>query len=62
MTMATPTKESISLRLAYNFRGLIHYPCEREAWQHTGSHGAGEVAKSCTSGPTGSRKRKSHWH
>lgn len=48
MTMATPVKESIQLRLVYSFRDLIHY---RQSWQetqqYTGRHGgAGEGAES----------------
>jgi hypothetical protein len=32
-----------------------------EAWQHSGRHSAGEVAKNSTSGLVGSRKKECHW-
>ena len=53
MTTATLIKESFSLGLAYNFRGLDHDPHGRK---HGGMQTVEEGAESSTSGSVGSRK------
>lgn len=53
MTKAAVIKDSITLRLAYSFRGLVHYPHDRE-------HGCIQsdmIAENSTFGFEGSRKR-----
>jgi hypothetical protein len=48
MTKATLIKPNIPLKLAYSFRGSVHYHHGGKHGRHAGRHGAGE-AKSSTS-------------
>ena len=53
MTKAAVIKDSITLRLAYSFRGLVHY-------HHGEEHGGTQATESYIS-RWKIRKRESHW-